>query len=58
MNSASAYVLGMISKKMKPAISYRPQVANCILHFKEVDQEGRSGSEKQKRASPHHPTWV
>ena len=50
MNSASALVLGMTSKKIKPTISYRPQVTHRSVHFREDDQEGRSGS--VKKSSP------
>lgn len=54
MNSASALVLGMTSKKIKPAISYRPQVTHCSVHFREDDQEGRSGSEKKSFLPPYN----
>lgn len=48
MNSASACLLWMISKKIKPAIRHRPQVTHCLLRFKEDDQEGRSSGEKKE----------
>ena len=54
MNSASALVLWMTSKKIKPAISYRSQVTHCSVHFREDDQEGRSGGEKKSLLPPYN----
>ena len=44
------------SKKVKPAISYTPQVTHSLLYFKEDGQGERGDSKKKKKRSSQHLT--